>query len=79
MHMGDERILAPLAAFVPDLLGLHGTDLVHVPQPYRSDPADPRDEDYIVQTRSKHEQVNTVCGLCVAFYIIQRNILRVIK
>jgi hypothetical protein len=66
MHIGDERILAPLAAFVPALAALHsGTgsaSLVHVPAPYRSDPADPRDADYIKQTMSKHEQVRWEWG-----------------
>ena len=69
MHMGDERILAPLAAFIPDLLGLYGEELMHVPQPYQSDPGDPKDEDYIKQTMSKHEQVHS----CIKMLKLQTN------
>ena len=57
--MGDERILAALSVFCPDMFGLSKSDktLCHVSEEYRSDPTDPFDEQYIVQTRSKHEQV----------------------
>ena len=59
IQMGDERILAPLALFFPDLFGLSSTEsrLCHAPEPYRPDFSDPFEEEYIVQTRSKHEQV----------------------
>ena len=57
MHLADDRILAPLAAFLPDMMGLHGAHLVRVPEAYYSDPSDAKDEDYIRQTMSKHEQV----------------------
>ena len=58
MQMGDERLLAALSVFHPELYGL-GTsrDLSHVTEVYKSDPSDPKDEDYITQTMSKHEQV----------------------
>ena len=57
-HMGDERILAPMAMFYPNMLGLIGTNVCRNVDKYHSDPADPLDEDYLMQTMSKHEQVS---------------------
>lgn len=57
MQMGDERILAPMSIFHPDIYGLQGKNLSKIPEKYQSDPTDPKDEDYIAQTMSKHEQV----------------------
>ena len=60
MYIGDERILAPMSVFYPDILGLDGPNLCHVQEKYRSDPNDPHDEDYLVQTMSRHEQVSLI-------------------
>jgi len=57
MRMGDERILAPLAAFFPDMFGLHGQPLFHRMEKFVSDPSDPNDEDYLERTMSRHELV----------------------
>ena len=57
VQMGDERIIAPMAVFFPDLFGLGDAHLCHVQEKYRSDPGDPHDEDYLIQTMSRHEQV----------------------
>lgn len=56
VRMGDERILAPLAAFFPDMLGLKGDHLYRRPEKFASDPGDPNDDDYLAQTMSRHEQ-----------------------
>ena len=60
VHMGDERILAPLSVFYPDMLGLEGRHLCKVQERYKSDPGDPQDEDYLIQTMSRHEQVGFI-------------------
>jgi len=57
MRMGDERILAPLAAFYPDMLGLQGDQLFHRTEKFVSDPTDPNDDDYLERTMSRHELV----------------------
>ncbi len=57
VQMGDERTLAPLSMFYPDMFGLVGSELVRNPERYYSDSTDPLDEDYLAQTMSKHEQV----------------------
>jgi len=57
MRMGDERILAPLAAFFPDMFGLEGTDLCRRMEKFVSDPMDPNDDDYLERTMSRHELV----------------------
>ena len=58
-YMGDERILAPMAMFYPNMLGLIGTNVCKNKDRYCSDPADIHDEDYLMQTMSKHEQVTS--------------------
>ena len=57
LQMGDERILAPIAVFVPDMMGMLGSSLWRPHRKYVSDPSDYQDEDYLQQTQSKHEQV----------------------
>ena len=57
MRMGDERILAPLAAFFPDLLGLQGDRLFSKSEKFVSDPTDANDDDYLERTMSRHELV----------------------
>jgi len=60
MRMGDERILAPLAAFFPDMFGLEGNQLFHRSEKFVSDPTDPNDDDYLERTMSRHELVHSV-------------------
>jgi len=60
MRMGDERILAPLAAFFPDMFGLEGSQLFHRSEKLVSDPTDPNDDDYLERTMSRHELVCSV-------------------
>jgi actin-related protein 8 len=55
VRMGDERILAPMATFFPDLLGLKGDKLFQKPEKFASDPSDPNDDDYLATTMSRHE------------------------
>lgn len=57
MYAGDERLLAPLGAFHPEMFGLGSGNLCHKVPKYVSDPSDPLDDDYLEQTMSKHEQV----------------------
>ena len=57
LRMGDERILAPLAAFFPDMFGLQGEQLFHRTEKFVSDPTDPNDDDYLERTMSRHELV----------------------
>ena len=68
IQMGDERVLAPLALFCPDMFGLSksGPALCHAPEPYSPDFSDPFDEEYIIQTRSKHEQVWRLVAVVVS-------------
>ena len=68
MQLADERLLAPMAVFHPDMFGLQkAVHVLRVAEKYRSDPSDPYDDDYLVQTQSRHEQVQltlsspTVC------------------
>jgi len=60
VRMGDERILAPLAAFFPDMFGLTGDDLCRRTAKYVSDPTDPNDDDYLERTMSRHELVRAL-------------------
>jgi len=60
MRMGDERILAPLAAFFPDMFGLQGEQLFHKSEKFVSDPSDPNDDDYLERTMSRHELVSSL-------------------
>lgn len=55
--MGDERILAPMGVFFPDMFGLKGNNLYKKQEKFYSDPSDPNDDDYLIQTMSRHEQV----------------------
>jgi len=57
MRMGDERILAPLAVFFPDMFGLQGEQLFHKSEKFTSDPTDPNDDDYLERTMTRHELV----------------------
>lgn len=58
MQLADERLLAPMAIFHPDMFGLQkAAHVLRVAEKYRSDPSDPHDDDYLVQTQSRHEQV----------------------
>jgi len=57
VRIGDERILAPLAAFFPDMFGLHGDQLFHRSEKFVSDATDPNDDDYLERTMSRHELV----------------------
>lgn len=57
VRVGDERILAPLSVFYPDMLGLKGDHLFQKPEKFQSDPSDPYDDDYLAQTMSRHEMV----------------------
>ncbi|ELT94986.1 hypothetical protein CAPTEDRAFT_229124 [Capitella teleta] len=56
MYAGDERLLAPLGVFHPEMFGLAGEQLCHKVEMKISDPADPFDDDYLKQTMSRHEQ-----------------------
>ena len=58
VRMGDERILAPLSIFFPEMLGLKSNGLYRKQEKFASDPSDPIDDDYLLQTMSRHEQVN---------------------
>jgi len=64
MRMGDERILAPLAAFFPDMFGLQGDRLFHKSEKFVSDPTDPNDNDYLERTMSRHELVWITLEFC---------------
>jgi len=55
IRIGDERIIAPLSAFFPDMFGLKGEHLFQKPEKFHSDPTDPFDDDYLRQTMSRHE------------------------
>ena len=58
MQLADERLLAPMAIFHPDMFDLpRAAHVLRVAEKYRSDPSDPHDDDYLVQTQSRHEQV----------------------
>jgi actin-related protein 8 len=57
MYAGDERLLAPLGVFHPEMFGLTGEQLCHKMGSQSNDPTDPCDDDYLMQTMSKHEQV----------------------
>jgi hypothetical protein len=57
VRIGDERILAPLSAFFPDMFGIKGDHLFQKPEKFVSDPTDPYDDDYLAQTMSRHEMV----------------------
>lgn len=56
VRMGDERILAPMSVFFPDMFGLKGDHLYQKFEKFSSDPSDPNDDDYLIQTMSRHEQ-----------------------
>ena len=58
VRMGDERIVAPLAAFFPDLCGLAGRGLLQRADKWTSDPTDANDDDYLNTTMSRHEMVH---------------------
>jgi len=64
VRMGDERILAPMSVFFPDMFGLKGDDLYQKVEKFSSDPSDPNDDDYLIQTMSRHEQVITSPIIC---------------
>lgn len=52
--MGDECILAPMAFFCPDLLGIKGENLTHVQQDtIVGDAEDPYDDFYLQQTQQQ--------------------------
>ena len=57
MHMGDEPILAAMAVFYPDILGLQGAHLCRTHHKSPGDSQDPHDETYLFQTQSRQEQV----------------------
>ena len=62
LHVGDESIVAPLAAFFPGVFGFDETDQrVRVAESYRSDCSDVFDEDYVAQTRWKQDVVRRQC------------------
>ncbi|XP_067938587.1 actin-related protein 8-like [Watersipora subatra] len=56
MHVGDERIVATLAVFWPEMFGLKGSNLLLNGAYKDNDPTDVFDSDYILQTRSKQEE-----------------------
>ncbi|XP_064632876.1 actin-related protein 8-like [Lineus longissimus] len=54
LWMGDECILAPMAFFCPDLLGIKGENLTHVQQDtIVGDAEDPYDDFYLQQTQQQ--------------------------
>ena len=56
VQMADERIIAPMSVFYPDMFGLEGSKVCRVYKKCPSDPSDPHDEEYLSQTQSKQEQ-----------------------
>jgi len=75
--MGDERILAPLAVFFPDMFGLQGDQLFHKSEKFASDPSDPNDDDYLERTMTRHELVSSlvsqVCAIRLANFKLSWN------
>jgi len=69
MRIGDERILAPLAAFFPDMFGLQGDGLFSKAAKFVSDPTDPNDDDYLERTMSRHELVCVLTYRCVVKHL----------
>lgn len=58
LHVGDENIVAPLAAFFPSLFGFEESEQrVRVAESYRSDYSDAFDEEYVAQSRGKQDMV----------------------
>ncbi|CAH1797829.1 unnamed protein product [Owenia fusiformis] len=56
VKFGDERILAPMGLFYPDMFGIQGKNLKRVHQRNQGQSSDPLDENYLIQTQSKQEQ-----------------------
>ncbi|XP_033746554.1 actin-related protein 8-like [Pecten maximus] len=57
MKFGDETILAPMSVFFPDMLGLQGSNLIHVQSRSDGDPQDPHDEFFLRQTTSREAKL----------------------
>ncbi|XP_064474750.1 actin-related protein 8-like isoform X2 [Ornithodoros turicata] len=53
IKVGDECLIAPLALFRPDILGLTGPKQVRVQHRNPGDPEDPHDENYLIQTQRR--------------------------
>ena len=61
LHIGDESIVAPLAAFFPSMFGFPdgGDRMVRGAETYASDCSDVFDDEFIAQTRWKQDLVTT--------------------
>lgn len=57
LRLGDERLLAPMSLFFPEMFGLKVNDNLIVLGGGKkvSDPSDVNDEEYLRQTMTKHE------------------------
>lgn len=68
LQVGDECLIAPLALFRPEMLGVTGPKQARVQSRNPGDPQDPHDDNYLIQTQASEAPslpLQTFSGLAV--------------